>query len=62
MDQMTMYHDLKAHLIDTPGFTWIETFNDAEDGHGAYLAWGAHYNGQGELSKRMALAKTEHVI
>jgi hypothetical protein len=59
MDPMTVYHDLKAYLIDTPGFTWIEAFDTTEDGCGAYLAWEAHYNGQGELSKCMALAKTQ---
>jgi hypothetical protein len=41
MDQMTAYHDLKAFLVDTPGFTWIkETFDATEDGCGA---WEAHY-------------------
>jgi uncharacterized membrane protein YgcG len=28
-----------------------------ENGHGAFLAWTSHYNGQGELSKHMAMAK-----
>jgi hypothetical protein len=59
MDWTTAYHDLKAYLIDSKGFTWIEAFDATEDGHGAYLAWEAHYNGQGELSKCMALAKTK---
>jgi hypothetical protein len=59
MDWMTIYCDLKAYLIDTPGFTWIEAFDATEDGHGAYLAWEAHYNGQGELCKHMSLAKTQ---
>jgi hypothetical protein len=57
MDWTTIYCDLKAYLINTPGFTWIEAFDATEDGHGAYLAWEAHYSGQGELSKCMALAK-----
>jgi hypothetical protein len=50
---------LKAYLIDTPGFTWIEAFDTAEDGYGAYLACKAHPNGQGELSKCIALAKMQ---
>jgi hypothetical protein len=57
--QTTLYHDLKAYLIDTLGFTWIEAFDATEDGCGAYLAWEAHYNRQGELNKHMALAKTQ---
>jgi hypothetical protein len=31
MDQMTIYRDLKAYLIDTPGFTWIKAFDAIED-------------------------------
>lgn len=58
MDNATTYRKLKAFLIETPGYTWIEAFDTAEDGRGAYLAWTGHYNGQGELSKRTALAKT----
>ena len=30
-----------------------------ENGHGAFLAWLDHYNGQGELSKCTALAKVK---
>jgi hypothetical protein len=36
---MTIYRDLKAYLIDTPGFTWIKAFDAIEDWRGAYLAW-----------------------
>jgi hypothetical protein len=40
------------------GWTWIELYNTMENGHGAVLlAWMSHYNGQGELSKYMAMAK-----
>jgi hypothetical protein len=31
----------------------------AKNGRNAYLAWTAHYNGEGELSKRTALAKAK---
>jgi hypothetical protein len=31
----------------------------AENGKNAYLAWIAHYNGEGELSTRTALAKAK---
>jgi hypothetical protein len=39
------------------GWTWIEPYNATENGHGAFLAWANHYNGQDELSKHMAMAK-----
>ena len=51
-DNVTVYHKLKAFLIDTAGWTWIEPFNSTQDGHGAFWAWENHYNGQGELRKR----------
>jgi hypothetical protein len=41
MDWTTIYCDLKAYLINTPGFTWIEAFDATEDGHDAFLAWEA---------------------
>jgi hypothetical protein len=39
------------------GWTWIEPYDTMENGRGAFLAWMSHYNGQGELSKHMAMAK-----
>ena len=30
------------------------------NGRGAFLAWANHYNGQGELSKRTAMAKARN--
>jgi hypothetical protein len=58
MDWMTVYCDLKT---DTPGFTCIDTLYATADGCGSYLAWEAHYNGQGELSKCMTLAKMQPI-
>ena len=58
LDNQAVYRKLKAFLIDSPGWAWIEPHDTAENGRAAYLAWTAHYNGQGELSKRMAIAKT----
>jgi hypothetical protein len=57
LDNQTVYRKLKAFLIDSPGWAWIEPHDNAENGRGAYLAWVAHYNGEGELSKRTAIAK-----
>jgi hypothetical protein len=50
---------LKSYLINTPRWTWIESFNAMENGFGAFLAWATHYKGQGELSKRTAMAKAK---
>ena len=56
-DNRAVYRKLKAFLINTPGWAWIEPFNATEDGRQAFRAWSDHYNGEGELSKRTALAK-----
>jgi hypothetical protein len=58
LDNQAVYRKLKAFLINSPGWAWIEPHDTAENRRAAYLAWTAHYNGQGELSKRMAIAKT----
>jgi len=59
-DNRSMYCKLKAFLVDTPGWAWIEPFDATEDGHGAYTAWCDHYNGCGELtSKHTALVKAK---
>jgi hypothetical protein len=57
LDNRSVYRKLKAFLIDSPGWAWIEPHDTAENGRAAYLAWTAHYNGEGELSKRTAIAK-----
>jgi hypothetical protein len=59
MDNQTVYRKLKAFLIDSPGWAWIEPHDMAENGRNAYLAWIAHYNAEGELIKRTALAKAK---
>jgi hypothetical protein len=57
MDNKSVYRLLKSFLVNTSGWTWIELYDTMENGHGAFLAWTSHYNGQGELSKRTAMAK-----
>ena len=56
-DNRAVYRKLKAFLINTPGWAWIEPFNGMEDGHQVFRAWSNHYNGEGELSQLTALAK-----
>jgi hypothetical protein len=45
-------------LIDSPGWAWIEPHDASENGRTAFMAWTAHYNGEGELSKRTFIAKS----
>ena len=59
LNNQLVYRKLKAFLIDSPGWAWIEPHDTAEDGRAAYMAWMAHYNGEGELSKRTAIAKSK---
>jgi uncharacterized membrane protein YgcG len=58
-DNKQTFRLLKSYLIKLPGWTWIESFNATENGRGAFWAWATHYNGQGELSKRTAMAKAK---
>jgi hypothetical protein len=59
LDNQMVYRKLKAFLIDSPGWAWIEPHDTAENGRAAFLAWTAHYNGEGELSKHTAIAKSK---
>ena len=58
LDNQAVFRKLKAFLIDLPGWAWIEPHNMAENGRAAYMAWTAHYNGEGKLSKQIAIVKT----
>jgi hypothetical protein len=59
LDNQAVYHKLKAFLINSPGWAWIEPHNSAENGRNTYLAWVEHYNDEGELSKRTAIVKSK---
>ncbi len=56
-DNKSIYHLLKSFLVNTSDWTWIEPYDTMENGHGAFLAWMSHYNGQGELSKHRKYTK-----
>ena len=58
LDNQALFRKLKAFLIDSPGWAWIEPHDASENGRAAYMAWMAHYNGEGELSKRTSIAKS----
>jgi hypothetical protein len=59
LDNQAICRKLKAFLIDSAGWAWIQPHDAEEDRRNAYLAWTAHYNGDGELSKRTAIAKAK---
>ena len=56
-DNRVVFRKLKAFLIDTAGWAWIELFNALEDGRSAFWAWSDHYNGHGKMSKCTGLTK-----
>jgi hypothetical protein len=56
-DNKSVYRLLKSFLVNTSGWTWIELYDTMENGGGAFLAWTSHYNDQGQLLKRTAMAK-----
>ena len=58
-DNCTVFCRLKAFLVDTPGWAWIEPCNSTENGCQAFMAWANHCNGEGELSKCIQLVKAQ---
>ena len=56
-ENCTVYLKLKAFLISTARYAWIEQFDKTENACGAFKAWVDYNNGTGELSKRTALEK-----
>ena len=59
LDNRKVYKLLKAFLVETPGYVWISEQDSTENGRRAYRSWSGHYNGEGELSKRVTLAETQ---
>ena len=57
LDNRTLYAKLKAFLIGSAGYAWIEKYNHTANERTDFQAWVDHYNGAGELNKRTALAK-----
>jgi hypothetical protein len=48
LDNQAVYRKLKAFLVDSDGWAWIEPHDTAENGRAAYKAWLDHYNGKGD--------------
>ena len=56
-DNKVAYLLFKQHIVDTTAWAWAEPFDKKQDFRGAWLAVGDCFNGPGELSKRVNLAK-----
>ena len=60
-DNRLVYKMLKAACVDTDAWAWIQKNDPSADGRKAWLALIAHYDGYGELNKRVQRAKMELV-
>jgi hypothetical protein len=55
-DKMTVYAELKACCLDGEGWAWIKAYDRNKDGREATANLRAHYEGDGEVNKRVAWA------
>jgi hypothetical protein len=58
-DNKLVFQMLKSACIKSDAWAWIRSFDRAADGRKAWLALVEHYDGSGELSKRVERAKAE---
>ena len=58
-DNKLVFQMLKSACIKSDAWAWIRSFDRAADGRKAWLALVEHYDGTGELSKRVDRAKAE---
>lgn len=56
LDNMTAYRLLSDLVNGTSGYTWISSFDRAQNGRAAWLALVEHYEGGGQREKRMSAA------
>ena len=55
-DKMTVYAELKACCLDSNGWAWIKQYDRMKNGREATANLRAHYEGDGEVNKRVAWA------
>ena len=55
-DKMAVYTNIKACCLDGEGWLWIKYFNSQEDGQHTTTNLREHYEGAGEVNKRVAWA------
>jgi len=58
-DNARVWNELQAIMADTPAWTWISKYENRKDGRGAMKALRDHYDGPGEVEKRISHAKRE---
>lgn len=58
-DNKLVYTMLKAACIKSDAWTWIQDYDRTANGRKAWLALVTHYDGSGELNKRVERAKEE---
>lgn len=59
VDNRTVYQILKNCALSTPSWEWIRRLDSKENGRDAYRKLSAHYDGPGEVRKRLALAERQ---
>ena len=60
-DSKVVFQILKSACIKSDAWTWIQTFDRTANGRKAWLALVAHFDGMGELNKRVKKAKEENL-
>ena len=58
-DNARVWNEMQAIMSDTPAWTWISKFEGRKDGKSAMAALREHYDGPGEVEKRISFAKRE---
>ena len=58
-DNKKVFQVLTQLLSDTPAWTWISRFETTKNGKGAMKALRDHYDGPGEVEKRLSFAYSE---
>lgn len=58
-DNVRVWNELQSIMADTPAWTWISKYEGKKDGRAAMKALRDHYDGPGEVEKRISYAKRE---
>ncbi len=59
IDSARVWNELQIIMANTPTWTWISKFEGRKDGCGAMKKLRDHYDGPGEVEKRISYAKRE---
>jgi hypothetical protein len=56
-DDKAVYLKLKGFCLDTPAWEWIREYDGQMSGRSAMNALRLHYEGEGEVNKRIGVAR-----